>query len=110
MVVSVATRTTSLRDRAEWEKRMTRVMPEIEKILRKQAGFVSAEFRWGVHGDGSISNITTWSSDEDAVRFNRGGAAATIDWLDQLVAPPNPDYRNAPRRFTYTEPSFVIAP
>ena len=109
MVISVATRMTSLRDRAEWEKRLARVMPQIEKILRQQQGFVSAEFRWGVHSDGSVSNITTWESDEDAVRYNRGGAAATIDWLDQLVAPPNPDYRNAPRRFTYASESIVVS-
>jgi hypothetical protein len=102
-VVSIATRTTSLRDRQEWETRLGRVLPRIEAILRGQPGFVSAEFRWGVHDDGSISNITTWETNEDAVRYVRGGAAATIDWLDQLAVPPNPDYRNAPRRFTYAD-------
>lgn len=109
MVVSVATRVTSLRTKAEYEQRLGRVLPEIEKVLRAQPGFVSVEFRWGINGDGQISNMTTWATDEDAKRYVRGGAAATVDWLDQMAVPSTPDFRNAPRRFTYGEPSVRVA-
>ena len=108
MVISIATRSTSLRDREDWESRLKRVMPQIERILRAHPGFVSAEFRWGVHDDGQVSNVTTWKTPEDALHYIRGGGAATVDALDQSVVPPIPDFRNAPRRFSYASPGFSI--
>jgi len=108
MIVSIATRRTAVKSREEWEQRVQRVLPDIEKILRSHSGFVSCEFRWGYTDDGSVSNVTTWETEEDAKNYIRGGGAATVDWLDQLASPPNPDFRNGPRRFTYGEPSFKL--
>ncbi len=108
MVISIATRSTSLRSGAEWESRLARVMPRIEAILRAQPGFVSAEFRWGVHDDGQVSNITAWATDADALNYVRGGGAASVDALDQSVVPSTPDFRNAPRRFTFSPAAFTI--
>lgn len=108
MVISVAVRSTSLRSKEEWQSRLARVMPRIEAVLKSQPGFVSAEFRWGVHGDGQVANVTCWQTDADAVRYVRGGGAATVDALDQSVVPPIPDFRNGPRRFTYSEPDVTI--
>ena len=110
MVISIATRSTSLRSKAEWESRLERVMSLIEGILRAHPGFVSAEFRWGVHDeDGQVTNITAWATETDALNYVRGGGAASVDAIDQSVVPSTPDFRNAPRRFTFSPAAFTIS-
>lgn len=93
MVVSIVVRKTRIRDRQEWQARLEQAMPRVLSVLRRQPGFVSVQYLWGVHGDGQMGQITRWQTLEDCQRYVREGGAATVAAFEDQALPtaPYPD-------------------
>jgi heme-degrading monooxygenase HmoA len=93
MVVSILTRKTRLRDRAQWEAALGTVLPRIKDLLGSQQGFVSVEYAWGAEDGGEFAQITVWRSLEDCRRYVREGGAATVATVEDAAVPtaPHPD-------------------
>ncbi len=93
MVVSILTRKTRIRDRAQWETALGTVLPKIRELLASERGFVSLEYAWGAEGGGEFAQITTWKTLDDCQNFVRGGGAATVATIEDAAVPtaPHPD-------------------
>jgi heme-degrading monooxygenase HmoA len=82
MITTTLTRTTTVRDAAEFEKRKAGLLQRLVPYLQKQAGFVSHE----LHRDGERGGMietTVWETADDCRAYLRGGAAAmSATWLD----------------------------
>ena len=93
MVVSILTRKTRIRDRAQWETALGTVLPKIRELLASESGFVSVEYAWGTEDDGEFAQITTWKTLGDCRGYVRGGGAATVATIEDSAVPtaPHPD-------------------
>lgn len=93
MIVSILTRKTRIRDRAQWEAALGTVLPRISELLAAQKGFGSVQYAWGVEDDGEFAQITTWETLDDCRAFVRGGGAATVATIEDAAVPtaPHPD-------------------
>jgi|DewCreStandDraft_2_1066082.scaffolds.fasta_scaffold00258_57 heme-degrading monooxygenase HmoA len=87
MVVSIVIRKTRVSDRQQWQERLERALPRILEVLRRQPGFLSVEYLWGVYGDGQMGQVTRWQTLEDCQRYVREGAAATVAAFEDLALP-----------------------
>ena len=85
MIVSVLMRKTRIKDRGEWEKRLSGVLPRVTDILKGEQGFAAVEYSWGVEGDGEMMQVTSWDTSEDCQRHVREGGAADIATWPSLV-------------------------
>lgn len=93
MVVSILTRRTRLKDRAQWEAQLSKLLPRVKPVLEAEAGFVSVQYLWGTEENGEIAQITTWRTLDDCRRYVRQGGAATVATLEDAAMPtaPHPD-------------------
>jgi hypothetical protein len=93
MVVSILTRRTRLRDRAQWEAALRRVLPKITELLTAEPGFASVQYAWGAENDSEFAQITTWKTLDDCRGYVRGGGAAAVATMEDAVVPtaPHPD-------------------
>ncbi|MBI1885105.1 MAG: hypothetical protein HYS09_02120 [Chloroflexi bacterium] len=87
MIISIVTRRTEIKDREEWQQRLESVLPKIRDVLKGQPGFVSVQYLWGVEGDGSMGQITTWESLDECMRYVREGGAATVGAFEDRALP-----------------------
>jgi len=101
MVVSILTRRTRIRSRAEWEAALGMVLPRIRELLAGEKGFASVQYAWGVEDDGEFAQITTWESLEDCRRYVRGGGAATVATVEDAAVPTAPHPEGAWVRKTF---------
>lgn len=102
MVRSSLRRFTTVRDPQEFEKRRAALGSRLVPYLQRQPGFVSHELR--LDGpDGSMTEVTTWQSEDDCRRYLRNGAAAmAATWLDAFL--PTAPYPNG----TWTRQTSVV--
>lgn len=93
MVISILTRKTRIRDRAQWEAALGAVLPKIKGVLASEDGFASVEYAWGVDDDGEFAQVTTWKTLDDCRAYVRGGGAATVATIEDAAVPtaPHPD-------------------
>lgn len=85
-------RTTTITKAEDWEKRTAGLLARLEPYLQKQAGFVSHALSRDGDG-GAMVQTTAWATDEDCVRYIRGGAAAmAATWIDGFL--PTAPYPN----------------
>lgn len=92
MITSTLTRTMTVTDAAEFEKRKAALLEKLLPYLWKQPGFVSHELHR--EGDrGVMVEVTQWQTDDDCRAYLRGGAAAmAATWLDaSFPTAPYPD-------------------
>ncbi len=87
MIVSILTRKTRLKDRAQWESQLAKALPRITQVLEVESGFVSLQYLWDVDRDGVTAQITTWETVEDCQRYVRQGGAATVATLEEGAIP-----------------------
>ncbi len=87
MVKSILTRKTSVKDRAEWQSRLDKVMPKVREVLDAEQGFESVEYVWGAENDGEFAQITTWKTIDDCQRYVREGGAATVGAYEDRAIP-----------------------
>src|SRR3972149_2565452 len=52
MVISIVTRKTSIKDRAQWQSRLEAALPAILAVLKAERGFAGVEYLWGAQDDG----------------------------------------------------------
>ena len=90
MIVSILMRKTRIKDRGEWEKRLSGVLPRVTDVLKAEQGFASVEYSWGVEGDGDMMQVTTWDTPEDCQRHVREGGAAGIATIEDAALPTAP--------------------
>jgi len=93
MVVSILTRRTRLRDRAQWEAALRKVLPKVTERLEAEHGFASVQYAWGAENDGEFAQITTWKTLGDCRGYVRGGGAAAVATIEDAAVPtaPHPD-------------------
>ena len=93
MVLSILTRKTRIRDRAQWEAALDTVLPKIKEWLASENGFASVEYAWSAENDAEFAQITTWKSLDDCKAYVRGGGAATVATIEDAAVPtaPHPD-------------------
>jgi heme-degrading monooxygenase HmoA len=93
MVISILTRKTRISDRTQWEAALSGVLPKLKPLLDREQGFVSVEYLWSMDEAGLFAQITTWQSEDDCLRYIRGGAAATVATIEDAAIPtaPHPD-------------------
>jgi hypothetical protein len=87
MVLSILTRKSRLKDRAQWESQLAKALPAIKQVLEAEFGFVSVEYLWSADEDGAFAQITTWRSLDDCWRYVRQGSAATVATLEEAAVP-----------------------
>jgi heme-degrading monooxygenase HmoA len=75
MIRSTLTRTTTVADVAEFEKRQAALEGRLLPLLQKQPGFVSHEMRREGNA-GAMVQVTVWTTDADCRAYLRNGAAA----------------------------------
>jgi len=90
MIVSILMRKTRIQDRAEWEKRLSGVLPRVKEILKGEHGFVSVEYSWGAEDDGEMMQVTSWDTLKDCQQHVRGGGAADIATMEDAALPTAP--------------------
>ena len=90
MVVSILTRKTRIRDRAQWEAALAKVLPKIKELLAAEGGFASVEYAWSAENGGEFVQITTWKSLDDCKAYVRGGGAATVATMEDAAVPTAP--------------------
>lgn len=90
MIVSILMRKTRIQDRAEWEKRLSGVLPRVKEILEGEQGFVSVEYSWGAEDDGGMMQVTRWDTFTDCQQHIRGGGAADIATAEDAALPTAP--------------------
>jgi heme-degrading monooxygenase HmoA len=105
VVISIVTRKTSVSERAQWQSRLDRVLPEITAVLKGEPGFVDVRYLWGAEDDGTMGQVTRWESLEDCWRYVRGGGAATAALHEDRALPtaPFPDGAWVRRTFEVVE-------
>jgi heme-degrading monooxygenase HmoA len=93
MIVSIVLRKTRINDRAEWEKRLSGLLPRVKAALEASEGFVSVQYSWGADGDGEMMQMTGWETLADCRRYVREGVAADVATMEDAVLPtaPHPD-------------------
>lgn len=93
MIVSIVLRKTRINDRAEWEKRLSGLLPRVKGALEAAEGFVSVQYSWGADGEGEMMQMTTWATLADCRRYVREGGAADVATMEDAVLPtaPHPD-------------------
>ncbi len=93
MVISIVTRKTSVRDRAQWQSRLESVLPKITEVLKAEPGFAEVQYLWGAEDDGEMAQITRWETLDDCRRYVREGGAATVALYEDRAIPtaPYPD-------------------
>ena len=87
MVVSILTRKTRITDRSQWQSALEAVLPKLKAVLDGETGFVSVEYLWSTDEPGAFAQITTWKSQDDCLRYVRGGGAATVATLEDVAIP-----------------------
>ena len=87
MVVSILTRKTRLRERAQWEAALQKVLPDITGQLAAQPGFASIQYAWSAENDGEFAQITAWETLDDCRSYVRGGGAATVATIEDAAVP-----------------------
>ena len=87
MVISIVTRKTSVKDRAQWQSRLEAALPAILAVLKAEAGFAGVEYLWGAQDDGVMGQVTRWQTLEDCLRYVRGGSAAMVALLEDRSIP-----------------------
>lgn len=90
MILSILTRHTRTKDRAQWEAQLNSVLPKIRPVLKAAPGFVSLEYFWVPDEPGKIAQITTWLTPDDCLRYVREGAAANVATLEEAAIPTAP--------------------
>lgn len=107
MIVSILLRKTRVKDRAEWEKRLSGAMPRLMAVLEDAPGFVSVQYSWGVEGDGEVMQTTTWQTLDDCRRYVREGAAADVATIEDAAVPtaPHPNGAWVRKTFEIAEPA-----
>ena len=103
MVKSILTRSTSVKDRAQWQSRLDAVLPNLRSILEAEPGFESVEYIWGAENDGEFAQITVWRTMDDCNRYVRDGGAATVGALEDRAIPTASHPDGAWVRKTYEE-------
>ncbi len=93
MIISIVTRKTSVRDRAQWQSRLKAALPAIAEVLEAEPGFVDVQYLWGVENDGAMAQVTRWRTLDDCHRHVREGGAATVAMREERALPtaPHPD-------------------
>jgi len=87
MVKSILTRTTSLKDRAQWQSSLDAVLPKVRAVLEAEPGFQSVEYVWGTQDDGEFAQLTVWDSLANCSHYVRDGGAATVGALEDRAIP-----------------------
>ncbi len=87
MVISIVTRKTSVRDRAQWQSRLEGALPRITEVLKAEPGFAGLRYLWGTEGDGLMGQITRWETLDDCLHYVREGAAATVAMHEDRAIP-----------------------
>ena len=87
MVISIVTRKTSVRDRAQWQSRLEKALPGITKVLKGEPGFVAVQYLWGAEDDGLMAQVTRWETLQHCRRYVREGAAATVAMHEDRAMP-----------------------
>ncbi len=87
MVISIVTRKTSVRDRAQWQSRLEGALPVITEVLKAERGFAGLRYLWGTEDDGLMGQITRWETLEDCLRYVREGGAATVAMHEDRAIP-----------------------
>ncbi len=87
MVISIVTRKTSVRDRAQWQSRLEGALPVITEVLKAEPGFVGLRYLWGAEDDGLMGQITHWETLDDCHRYVREGGAATVAMHEDRAIP-----------------------
>lgn len=101
MIVSIVLRKTRVNDRAEWEKRLSGLLPRVKAALEAAEGFVSIQYSWGAHGEGEMMQLTTWQTLADCQRYVREGVAADIATMEDALLPTAPHPNGAWVRKTF---------
>lgn len=93
MIVSIVLRKTRINDRAEWEKRLSGLLPRVRAALEAAEGFIAVQYSWGADGDGEMMQTTSWETLADCWRYVREGVAADVATMEEAVLPtaPHPD-------------------
>ncbi len=87
MFISIVTRRTSVRDRAQWQSRLEGALPVITEVLKAEPGFVGIRYLWGAEDDGLMGQITRWETLDDCHRYVREGGAATVAMHEDRALP-----------------------
>ncbi len=87
MFISIVTRRTSVRDRAQWQSRLEGALPVITEVLKAEPGFVGIRYLWGAEDDGLMGQITRWETLDDCLRYVREGGAATVAMHEDRALP-----------------------
>ena len=85
MFISIVTRKTSVKDRAQWQSRLEAALPAILAVLKAERGFAGVEYLWGAQDDGQMGQVTRWQTLEDCLRYVRGGAATVALHEDRAI-------------------------
>src|SRR3989304_3720398 len=78
MVISIVTRKTSVKDRAQWQSRLEAALPAILAVLKAERGFAGVEYLWGAQDDGTMGQVTRWQTLGDCLRYVRGGGGGGL--------------------------------
>ena len=87
MFISIVTRKTSVRDRAQWQSRLEGALPVITEVLKAEPGFAGLRYLWGAEDDGLMGQITRWETLDDCHRYVREGGAATVAMHEDRAIP-----------------------
>ena len=101
MIVSIVLRKTRISDRAEWEKRLSGLLPRVKAALEAAEGFRSVQYSWGADGDGEMMQTTSWETLADCRRYVREGVAADVATMEDAVLPTAPHPKGAWVRKTF---------
>lgn len=87
MFISIVTRKTSVRDKAQWQSRLEGALPVITEVLKAEPGFAGLRYLWGAEDDGLMGQITRWETLDDCHRYVREGGAATVAMHEDRAIP-----------------------
>ena len=87
MFISIVTRKTSVRDKAQWQSRLEGALPVITEVLKAEPGFAGLRYLWGAEDDGLMGQITRWETLADCHRYVREGGAATVAMHEDRAIP-----------------------
>lgn len=89
MITSTLTRTTTVTDADEFEKRAAGLTARLKPLLERQPGFVSREMRREGDGGGMVEE-TRWQSMDDCRAYLRNGGAAMAATMIDAFFPTAP--------------------